>query len=67
MGDFENKAEDFGGKAKEAFGEATDNESLKDEGKADQAKAGIKDKVSEAGDAVKDAANKVLGSFKGNK
>lgn len=64
MSDFSNKAEEFKGKAKETFGEATDNESLADEGRADQAKADIKDAVSNAGEKVKDAANKVLGSFK---
>lgn len=61
-----NKSEDFGGKAKEGFGEATGNESLANEGRADQAKADIKDAVSDAGEKVKDAANKVLGSFKKN-
>lgn len=64
MSDFSNKAEDVGGKFKEGVGEATGNESLADEGRADQAKADIKDAVSNAGEKVKDAANKVLGSFK---
>ncbi|MFI8593780.1 CsbD family protein [Microbacterium sp. NPDC078428] len=44
-------AEDVTGKAKEAFGKATDNENLEAEGKADQAKADAK----KAGDNVKDA------------
>ena len=64
MSDFSNKAEDVGGKFKEGVGEATGNESLADEGRADQAKADIKDAVSNVGEKVKDAANKVLGSFK---
>lgn len=64
MSDFSNKAEGIGGKFKEGVGEATGNESLADEGRADQAKADIKDAVSNAGEKVKDAANKVLGSFK---
>ncbi len=64
MSDFSNKAEDVGGKFKEGVGEATGNESLADEGRADQAKADIKDAVSNAGEKGKDAANKVLGSFK---
>lgn len=64
MGDIQNKAEDLGGKAKETFGEATNNEDIADAGRADQAKSDIKDKASEAGDAVKGAADKVLGSFK---
>ncbi|MDQ0680342.1 uncharacterized protein YjbJ (UPF0337 family) [Arthrobacter pascens] len=50
----ENTGEKFGGKAKEAAGEATDDESLKNEGKMDQAKADLK----QAGEKVKDAFKK---------
>ena len=64
MSDFSNKAEDLAGQAKEGVGEAVGNESLADEGRADQAKADIKDAVENAGEKVKDAANKVLGAFK---
>ena len=46
-----NAAQDLGGKAKEAAGKATDNDKLVAEGKADQAKAGVK----KAGEDVKDA------------
>jgi uncharacterized protein YjbJ (UPF0337 family) len=46
-----NAAEDLGGKAKEAVGKVTDNERLEAEGKADQAKADLK----QAGENVKDA------------
>lgn len=67
MGDLENKGQEFGGKAKEAFGDATDNERLENEGKADQTKADFKDKLSDAGDAVKDKANEVLGKFQDKK
>ena len=45
------------GKAKEAAGKVTGNERLEDEGKADQVK-------SDVADAVKDGANRVVGSFK---
>ena len=45
------------GKAKEAAGKVTGNERLEDEDKADQVK-------SDVADAVKDGANKVVGSFK---
>ena len=45
------------GKAKEAAGKVTGDERLEDEGKADQVK-------SDVADAVKDGANKVVGSFK---
>ncbi|QGU06223.1 CsbD-like protein [Corynebacterium occultum] len=67
MGDFQNKAEEFGGKTKEGLGEATGNRRLEDEGKADQTKAQIKETISDAGEKVKDAANKVLGSFQEDK
>ncbi|AIG63436.1 general stress protein CsbD [Corynebacterium atypicum] len=64
MGDIENKAEEFAGKAKEAAGDVTDNDSLKDEGKADQVTSDVKEKISDAGDAIKDKANEVIGKFK---
>ena len=64
MGDLGDKAQEFGGKAKEGIGEAEGNDDLANEGRADQVKAEIKDKLDEAGDAVKGAADKVLGHFK---
>lgn len=45
------KAEEIGGKAKEAAGSATGDDELRGEGKADQTKANLK----QAGDEVKDA------------
>ncbi len=45
-----NKAEELKGQAKEAYGDATDDQSLQAEGKADQASANIK----ETGEKVKD-------------
>ncbi|MBX7444784.1 MULTISPECIES: CsbD family protein [Micrococcaceae] len=45
-----NAAEDLGGKAKEATGNATDNDRLKAEGQADQVKADAK----KVGESVKD-------------
>lgn len=51
-------AEEAVGKVKEATGNATDNESLKAEGQADQAAANTK----QAGDKVGDAAKNVFGS-----
>jgi uncharacterized protein YjbJ (UPF0337 family) len=45
------KGEELGGKAKEAAGKLTGNESLEAEGHADQTKANLK----QAGDNVKDA------------
>ncbi|CAM4131104.1 CsbD family protein [Nocardia ninae] len=47
----QNKADDLAGKAKEKFGEATDDQDLKNEGKGDQIKSNLKD----AGEKVKDA------------
>ncbi|WP_434995194.1 CsbD family protein [Arthrobacter sp. Ld5] len=49
-----NAAEKVGGKVKEGVGEATDNERLQAEGRADQAKAEVKG----AGENVKDAFKK---------
>lgn len=47
----QNKAEEFGGKAKEEVGERTDNPDLAAEGRGDQMKADLK----QAGENVKDA------------
>lgn len=49
--DIKHNAEEMKGKAKEAYGDATDNERLEAEGQADQTKANLK----KAGDDVKDA------------
>lgn len=51
--DMRNKAEDLKGRAKEAAGAATDNDQLKAEGQADQAKAGLKDKLDAFMDKIK--------------
>ncbi|WP_311488714.1 CsbD family protein [uncultured Corynebacterium sp.] len=48
--------DDIKGKAKEAFGNATGDESTKAEGKIDQAKSDLKDKANE----VKDKAAEVF-------
>ena len=49
-----NAAEEAAGKAKEAVGDATNNEKLQAEGKSDQTKANLK----QAGENVKDAFKK---------
>lgn len=64
---FDEKTDELGGKAKEAFGDATNNESLKNEGKADQTRSDVKEKLGEAGDAVKDGINKIAGKFQDGK
>jgi len=45
------------GKLKEAAGDLTDDQSLKNEGKVDKATGSVKDKVGGAGDKLKDAVN----------
>lgn len=47
----ENTGQEFGGKAKEAFGKATDNDEMRAEGQSDQTKANLK----QAAEKVKDA------------
>ncbi len=49
------KDEEMKGRTKEAAGALTGDEDMKREGKVDQASASVKDKVSDATDAVKDA------------
>ncbi|MET8764452.1 CsbD family protein [Lentzea sp. NPDC004782] len=48
---FSNKAEEMKGRAKEAVGDATDNEQWQAEGRGERVKADIK----QAGEKVKDA------------
>jgi uncharacterized protein YjbJ (UPF0337 family) len=50
----ENTGEDLKGKAKEAWGDATDNPRLETEGKMDQAKADMKNAAEDVKDAVRD-------------
>nr|WP_120492705.1 CsbD family protein [Corynebacterium lactis] len=61
MSEFQNKAEELGGKAKEVAGEATGNESLKNEGKGDQAAA----KIKQGAEDLKDKATEALGKLTG--
>lgn len=49
-----NKTQEVKGKAKEGFGDATDDHSLENEGRADQTKGNLK----QAGEKVKDAFKK---------
>ncbi|MDO5645425.1 MAG: CsbD family protein [Dermabacter sp.] len=56
-----NKAEDLGGRAKEAAGSLTDNDKLRAEGKADQASASLKETVNDVKNAVSDAIDKARG------
>ena len=56
MGD--GTTDDLKGRAKEAAGDLTDDQSLKNEGKVDRATGSVKDKVGDAGDKIKDAVNR---------
>ncbi len=56
----QNQAQDAKGKAKEAAGAATGNDSMKAEGRDDQGQA----KAKEAGRHVKEAASDVKDTFK---
>ncbi len=56
----ENKAQDLAGRGKEAAGAAMDDDSLRNEGKADQAKASIKDKVEKVKDKVTEKVDDIL-------
>ena len=58
MGDLGNKFDDMKGRAKEAAGDLTDDQGLKNEGKVDQVGATIKDKVDDVKDKVGDLLNR---------
>jgi uncharacterized protein YjbJ (UPF0337 family) len=49
--------DDLKGRAKEAAGDLTDDQKLKDEGKVDRVVGKAKDMAHRAGEAVKDAVN----------
>lgn len=57
---FENGVEDLAGKAKELGGKVTGDSQLESEGKTDQVKAQIKDKIED----VKGAVSGIADSFK---
>lgn len=57
---FENKAQDIAGRGKEAAGAAMNDDELKSEGKADQTKAGIKDKIEDAKDKITGKVDDIL-------
>jgi uncharacterized protein YjbJ (UPF0337 family) len=50
--------DDLKGRAKEAAGALTDDDSLKNEGKVDRASGSVKDKVGDVADKVKDGLRK---------
>ena len=68
MSDFETKAKDFGGKAKEAFGDLTGDENLESEGRRDQGEAaaeGLKEKAGGIGEKIGDGAREAVDKAKG--
>jgi uncharacterized protein YjbJ (UPF0337 family) len=54
----ESKFDEMKGRAKEAAGDLTDDDDLRNEGKVDRAGGAIKNKVDKATDKVKDAVNR---------
>lgn len=50
--DIKHGAEKLGGKAKEEWGDLTDNERLEAEGKAQQVEADVKDAAADLGDTI---------------
>lgn len=61
MSDLQNKAEELGGKAKEAAGEAVGNDDLKNQGKGEQAASKIKQGAEELKDKAAEALGKLTG------
>ena len=51
------KLDDAKGRVKQAAGDITDNDSLKNEGRVDRASGSIKDKVGDAADKAKKVVN----------
>jgi uncharacterized protein YjbJ (UPF0337 family) len=56
--DVSEKSDEIKGRAKEAGGDLTGDDDLKNEGKVDQAKSTVKEKLDDAGDKVKDAVGR---------
>jgi uncharacterized protein YjbJ (UPF0337 family) len=56
MGD--GTADDVKGRVKEAAGDLTDDQGLKNEGKVDRATGSVKNAIDDASDKAKDAVNK---------
>ena len=52
------QTDDLTGRAKEAVGDLTDNDSLKREGKVDRASGAVKEKVGDVADKAKDVVGK---------
>jgi uncharacterized protein YjbJ (UPF0337 family) len=57
MGETDGKVDQAKGRLKEAAGDLSGDQSLKDEGRVDRASGSIKEKVGSAADEVKDLVN----------
>ncbi|MDL9937726.1 CsbD family protein [Gordonia sp. ABSL1-1] len=64
--DAKNKADELKGRGKEAVGDLTDDQDLKDEGQGEQGVAKGKQKISEAADAVKGKVDDVKDKLTGH-
>lgn len=51
------KLDDAKGRLKQAAGDLTDDQGLKNEGRVDRASGSVKDKIGDAADAVKNTVN----------
>ena len=59
MGSVEGKMDKGKGRVKEAVGDLTDNESLKNKGRADKAGGSVKEKAGQAADKVEETVDRV--------
>jgi len=57
MADTDGKMDEAKGRVKQAAGDLTDNDSLRDEGRVDRAAGSVKDKVGGVADKIKDVVN----------
>lgn len=64
MADFKNKAEELGGKAKEAAGNLTNNDEMRNEGRGEQSKAEMKQGMDNARDKAEEGLGKLRGDDK---
>ncbi|MFJ1457418.1 CsbD family protein [Nocardia wallacei] len=60
---FAHTVDDLSGKAKQAAGQVTGDDKLRDEGRTDQAEAGVKQAADDVKAAVGDAVNKLRDRF----
>lgn len=61
VADFKNKAEELGGKAKEAAGNLTNNDEMRNEGRGEQSKAEMKQGMDNARDKAEEGLGKLRG------